>query len=138
MLYIGIVSSDGTTDLKCRHSTHSTPIDSKLASQVNSLGRPRGSDDSDDESTEASDPEDDLSDGRKAALQALLKGEALPEDTPTKGLFGLPFMQRAMQRKEAEVCSAAEELLREMGGGAAVPSGRMRFETTAWGDGDRR
>lgn len=58
----------------------------------------------------------------------------MPEGTPTKGLFGLPFMQRAMQRKQAEVQAAAEELL----GGEAGPLGRMRFETNGWREDDQR
>lgn len=111
--------------------------------QVNSLGRPRNSDDEDTDATDATSDNDDAADPqtrtRTATLDVLL-GDDVPEEVPTKGLFSLPFMQRAMQRKQSEVKHAAEKLLQDLGDKDGVnksAQGRMRFDTTAnggWGD----
>ena len=66
------------------------------------------------------------------------KGEG---EAPAKGLFALPFMKRALERRKAEAQAAAQEALAELegggggGGGAAAPpsatpggaAGRLAF-----------
>ncbi len=145
------------TNTPCTNPPTSPP------SQVNSLGRPRNNDSSDMSDTDATSDEDDLAQQnngdtnnnnnataqmRTAAMDVLLGNDVLPEEeVPTKGLFSLPFMQRAMQRKQAEVKQAAEKMLHEldegadkdaMGGGA---QGRLRFDANTnggggWGSGN--
>ncbi|PSC76740.1 U3 small nucleolar RNA-associated 14-like protein A isoform A [Micractinium conductrix] len=64
----------------------------------------------------------------KAAALELLEGNADLEEQPAKGLFALPFMQRALERKKLEAQQQAQQMLAELeGDGAAAgadPAGR--------------
>ncbi|KAL4441441.1 hypothetical protein ABPG77_001945 [Micractinium sp. CCAP 211/92] len=111
----------------------------ELRQRVNRM-KVRGSDS--DASTSASEGEEDSGDeggagetfsgpkaGRgmgskaKAAALELLEGNADPEAAPTKGLFALPFMRRALEKKKLEAQQQAQEILAEMEGGAAAAAG---------------
>eukprot|EP00887_Chlorella_sp_A99_P001155 scaffold14.g1155.t1 len=111
----------------------------ELRQRVNSLKPARGSDDSDDGgSTSASD--EDVSDAegegvggsfagdkagrglstraKAAALELLQAGGGGEEgELPSKGLFSLPFMRRALDKKRAQVQEEARALLQELEGG---------------------
>lgn len=52
---------------------------------------------------------------RKAALD-ILEGKQVDEHTASKGLFSLPFMRKAMERRKQESMAQAEELLAEIDG----------------------
>ena len=101
------------------------------------------SDDDEDHGTSSSgsDSDEDNAKGRgqlsskaKAAALEILNGVSRGGDgpeVPTEGLFALPFMQRAMERRKAQAVEEARELL-EMDDGkdGAVSNGRLAFRGT--------
>jgi len=130
----------------------------KKVHRMNAGGGSSDTDASDDDQmadTSASVSEDDeednnggangrgqLSSKAKAAALEVLNGrggEAGGPEVPTEGLFALPFMQRAMERRRAQAAEEARELLDMdndgLGGSNAdtnahVSSGRIAFKGT--------
>ncbi|KAI3427018.1 hypothetical protein D9Q98_006960 [Chlorella vulgaris] len=134
----------------------------ELRQRVDRMKRPKGDDS--DASTSASDGEDGSgseeeeggntfagpaagrgmgSKAKVAALELLQGGAGADDEAPATGLFALPFMRRALDRKKLEAQQAAQEVLRELegeggvedaaaaaanGGGGAV--GRLAFAGT--------
>ncbi|PRW50835.1 U3 small nucleolar RNA-associated 14-like protein A [Chlorella sorokiniana] len=125
----------------------------ELRQRVNRMKPSRGSDS--DASTSASDDEGSSGDERaprggetfagpqagrgmgskvKAAALEMLEGGT--DAAPTKGLFALPFMQRALERKKLEAQQAAQQALGELEGGQREPApaggaaGRLAFTGT--------
>lgn len=52
---------------------------------------------------------------KKAALE-ILEGGRNPEDVPSKGLFGLPFMQKALKKRREEAQLDAQHVLNQLEG----------------------
>eukprot|EP00873_Tetraselmis_striata_P003871 jgi/Tetstr1/424135/TSEL_014744.t1 len=109
----------------------------ELRQKAERMGRPAGSDSDGggggDSSTDASDDEGGAYGGRRttaAARQAamdILESSGLPDgEVPAKGLFALPFMQRAMERKRAEADGAARATLEEIAAEEALASGAVK------------
>lgn len=52
---------------------------------------------------------------KNAALE-ILKGGVDPEEIPSKGLFGLPFMQKALKKRREEAQLDAQHVLNQLEG----------------------
>ncbi len=109
-------------------------------------GTDASDDDEDSTSASGSDSEDDgggnggrgqlSSKAKQAALDIInSNGKGGGPELPTEGLFALPFMQRAMERRKAQAAEEARELLdmdQDSGDALTAPSssGRIAFRGT--------